>query len=652
MPGGAELRENIVVFDDRRLAETGADRRRSLFPLLAFAPGLEFLAIWVATIAAVYALRWGGLSLSGALWGLRCLEQASATDGLAPVGLSPSAGSTWIWQPDLAVWWHVLWLNAASGNVQWVFNTLAVLSVIALLIACFHLAKVVGGARLGLITVIMLATNPFILQQSAAPGPFSLGLALFVTSVACWLSARRTTPRWLSWRLCVACLSMLGAFLTVGPVAVLGLMAVWTGWLLGSLVRRSFSPVLEFGNWPQSPGLDAGRLFLWLTLPGVVLLGISFRAMGQASGWAAVWSWILWTSPDTSLAALQLDPLPLWEAVDRLRLAIMPLTALAITGLYRIWRTIGRGDDGDTGRLVVVAWGGLAVLVWIVGQNSLITHAVVEQAWRTFLMPPMAILAGFGVCEIIERRVRHPFDLVVVWLAIAELGLYLARLFATPHAAEALTFQPDLWSRLWVILSAGLLWVALSVGGRLIAETQRREWLRWLLLVLLVEGAVWGGLASRQRSDVDAGLTSLREVLSRIPSPEQCVLVTDERRTWDGRFAGRQADEAAVYLRFAFRGAWGETRFAAAANWEAAASRYGKQVAELVARPLGVNSSPRSRPLLFVTWGPRGRAKLAGSTLPLRAVTPLLTFRDTDVYVFEPALPQPAYEDPDSDMGP
>ena len=634
---------------DRELEQLAAEPARPLFPLLNQADAMIPLVVVLAFLPALYAVANRTLTEPGAwlgLAGLKCLAAADITEFFDPPShdlsdVSPSdssgkpslePGQPFRFQPPLMRWLTGMSMKAFGiGNAAGLLAA-AYLCTAGLIISAYVLAKRLGGEPLGLITVLLLAFNPQILQGAQEPVPQSAAVMFALLSLAGLVVHWQKSSAFVSYPLLLAGISLATCLLAGGPVAlaVVLIVLVYVAWWKFEGWQRGRAGIV----WDRSQlgRRTALQSTLVLAATGFALAGWTVLLLSSRHG---VDFWSEWFS-GPALAAATFEPEPVqsplsaafWE-LDRL---VVPVFGLALVGLAAIVRDLWRGEEDPARRHrgILLVWIVVAFLGWMLMRGSASQATPIVNVWETLLIVPLIIAAAVGLIEIAERRIGFLLSLSIGLLALVDAAAWGRQGFggAVPdtHLAEAVDADAFVMDQV-VPLALAAAGIALAVfarvgqttaGQTVAGEKRRRIVLSSVLTAIVLVNCCWGALSVRRTNLGDRELDDLRAGLSRVTSVDRLTFVALPS---SGKLASIQPPAELIYV---LASLWPHAEMNFAASWESAAkSSAGLQP---VAADPGV--------AVFIAWSPQGRIRGAAPDAVLKTAAAPFLFHGMEVIAY------------------
>ena len=479
------MQEQLTVWNDEAdLLRRAVAPQTEWFPVpqcVAAMQPLVWLLGLVPILLAGVRTPW---TEDAARWGLRSLKLFSADDWegfLDPGDILANGALTY--EPPLMTWLTAasIWCAGPSQPSAVIFP--AAVCVFLTVAISFELARSLGGAWLGLLTAVLIATHPLMQQMVQQPTAATLGLALSLLTL--WSLLRHLesgAATWSSWLLLGSIFGGL-SLLASGPLSVVTLTIVTVFLATApkcSVVSRRIIPLnrkADCTGWRHWKSL-----FIWVAI-GILVGGWWPLMMASLHG---IDFWPAWLGLFTKFTAA---PALVPEVGDwmngskiwfRHSAAILPLlSGFIILGTYRMLRIVFRNQEPLRRRSqhFLLIWTAVALCLWMLSLVSTDVVLFQRSLWTAFLLIPLCILAAGGLLEIGERRAGFGTT-----LAAYGLGVIIAiwRYRSAWLDASKLSHQFALVAALTVVLAASL-WLTL----RFIHGNESRQ--RWL-----VQGGIWG----------------------------------------------------------------------------------------------------------------------------------------------------------------
>ncbi len=483
------MQEQLTVWNDEAdLLRRAVAPQVEWFPVPRRAAAMQPLVWLLALVPILFAGVRAPWTEDAARWGLRSLKLLSA-DGWGEF-LDPgdvTANGALVYEPPLMTWLTAasIWCAGPSQPSAVIFP--AAICVFLIVVVSFELARTLGGAWLGLLTAVLVATHPITQQLVQQPTAATLGLTMSLLTLWSLLrhleSGRSTWSRWLllgsifwglglmsSGPLSIVTLTIVIVYLATAPKCTV------TGRRVIPLNRRA--GCTDWRQWKS--------LFVWIIV-GILIGGWWPLMMGSMHGsefWA-VWLGLFTKSTPTPVLQPEVEN---WVEGSKIwfrhSAAILPLlSGFVILGAYRMLRIVVRNEEPLRRRSqhFLLIWSAVSLCMWILSVLSSEVVLFQRSLWTAFLLIPLAILASGGLIEIGERRAGFGAT-----LAAYGFGVLIAiwRYRGTWLDASKLSHQFALIVAIAVVFAASL-WLTM----RFIHGFESRQ--RWL-----VQGGIWGLLVA------------------------------------------------------------------------------------------------------------------------------------------------------------
>jgi len=615
------------TLDNEAIRQLAVEPERPLFPLLSQAEAMLPLVVVLAFLPALYAVNSRTLSETGAwegLTSLRCLVAENLTEFVDPAAGDPA--HPFRFQPPLMSWLTALgMLLAGTGRMAGLILP-AYLCTAGLIIAGYVLGRRIGGEQLGLVTAVLMAFNPQILEGAQESVPQSVACLFAVLCLAGIVAHWQKSSAVTSYQLLLGGISLGCCVLAGGPLAVavvllvLAHVACWKfdAWFRGSTViaheKSQFNRRTAF----RSAAVLAATAFAvggWSVMFMSSRYGFDFWSSWLTGGWKG--------SIDARSSAG-------WEgAVEGLRelnRLVRPLFGLTLLGLVGVVRDLYRADVDPARhhRGLLLVWIAVAFIFCILCRSSAGTENPSYKMWETLLAVPLLISAALGLIDIAERRIGFLPAMAFGGLALADALLLADQWLSVRGAEPVIPLASGIHLRGPVtiglaLLAVGGIWLANYAWGR---DARRRVVLTGMLAAIVAANCVWGAVAVRRTSPGDRELDQLQTGMARLPRMDQCTFVA---LAPPGTSLASRPPPQLVY---ALASVWPGAEINYASSWEDAA----KQALANAGRD--EDFSP-----VFVAWSPRGRIRGAAPAADLRSAAPPFLYRGLEVaaYVRAPA---------------
>ena len=407
------MQEPLTVWSDEAdLLRRAATPQVEWFPVPRRAGVAMQPLIWLlALVPILFAGVQGSWTEDAARWGLRSLKLLSADDWsdlLDPGDAIPDGALTY--EPPLMTWLTTasIWCAGPAQPSAVIFP--AALCVFLIVVMSYELAWRIGGAWLGMLTTLLVATHPVAQQLVRQPTATTMGLAMSLTTLWCLLShlesGGATWSRWLvpggiCWGLCL---------MSSGPLSLVTVMIVVlflatapksssTGRRIIHLARKNSTA--DWKHWKS--------LIIWLAI-GCLVGGWWPLMMGSLHGGDFWPVWLGLTTLSDPNAILTRD-VESWVEGSKIwfrhSAAMLPLlTGFVFLGGYRMLRIVIRNEEPPLrrGQHFLLVWTAVALGLWMLSVLGLELALFQRSLWTAFLLIPLAMLAAGGLLEIGERH--------------------------------------------------------------------------------------------------------------------------------------------------------------------------------------------------------------------------------------------------------
>ncbi|HEY2252426.1 MAG TPA: phospholipid carrier-dependent glycosyltransferase [Planctomycetaceae bacterium] len=619
--------------DDRELERLAAEPARPLFPLLNQADAMIPFVVVLAFLPALYAVTNRTLTEAGAelaLAGIRCQAIADPLELFDPsshvtssgplnevslqtgpslqIGPSLQTGQPFRYQPPLMVWLTGLAMKGFGiGNVAGLVGA-AYLCTAGLLVASYVLARRMGGEPLGLVTVVLLAFNPLILQGAQEPVPQSPANLFALLALAGVLVHWQKSSAFVSYPLLLAGIALGICLLAGGPAALAVLLIVLVYvpiWKLAAWKFEAWQHDRSGVVWDRSQTCRRTALRSTLVLAATAFAFGGWTVLLPASRHGGDF-WTEWlTGGATAAVASEPGPARTWVSAafwEMNRLAV-PVFALALLGLATIVRDLWRAqeDPAKRHRGILLAWVAIALFAWLLLGGPASHGAPHIKVWETLLTIPLIIAAALGAIEIAERRIGFLWSLSVGFLALADAAVWGRQGLDGDRPESALDAFSSAESWGWGRGVVAPL-VVVAIGTALAAfagasEKRRRSVLSGVLVTTILINCVWGAWAVRRTNIGDRELDEVRASLSRLKPVDRLTFVA---LASPETVASLQPPPQLIYV---LASIWPQSSMNFAGSWESALRPSAADAAGKDAPPAEPGVS------IFIAWSPRGRVR-------------------------------------------
>lgn len=589
--------------DDNQLLSEAVEPPKPLLPLLRQADAMFPLVLMLAVLPPLYAMQQQLMTEGSALWGLRGLQCLRATnlDEMADPPVTGSASSL-RWQPPLMTWLTALGMSVLTPTGNYSLLVGAVLGTTALMLACHLLSLQMGGYRLSVLVVLLLAFQPEILRLAQQPTPHAMGMTWGCLCLWMFLSHMSDNRRVVSVKLLFSGLSLGLCLLTSGPLAVAFylVLVLHVVWLRVAEFLRARSDSRR-GTLFQ----DRRTAFRSLMLLGATAFAVGgwWELMMGARYGAAFWQgWLSGTpSSDAVFPGHNQDEPTSW--LSHVHLLSSPLFWLALLGVWETLRSMIQLDNDSRVRRrgLLVVWMFVAGAIWLVGGNTHQHSADTQPAVQVYFLAPWIFFAAVGILAIVDRRVAFPIALAVLLLSISEMGDVATFWNWNLPASVTDSGRPTKTSNLFVLMLFLVIGAATFYFIRRDSARQRVV-LTTLLLLTLSGSSLWGANRLRRTTPTDRQWKSLQTALGKINEVNRCTLACINS-------SEQGPTRAPPIVRFLVESSWPNATISEVAEWEAVASEFATEKTPDHAH-------------LVVAWGMRGRLKPPPTILPVRGLGP------------------------------
>lgn len=558
----------MATVEDSELVQLAAGRSAELFPVFRRVSSFGPLIVLLAFVPGLYALVVNPvLRDSGALWGLKAINVLQADS--METALDASGEGELRWQNPLGAWLTALAMRVMGPSQRLGLVIVGYLAHAAAVGSCFVLFRRLFDARIGFWVALMLACHAPFLHQVQDPVPGGLGLWLALLAFWAFLLHVDEAGGVVSWYLLAGGVALGLCLISGGPLAlaVTVILLLYVLGLRGQQVEtRRAETVVRRRLWVGRSALKSLSALLltafavggWWVLMMSSRYGAEFRsgwltgrAGGEAVGMASYLRLVEWLSGQ---AARLFDEFGL-------------LSGFVLLGIWYAARELFRTNDESRRRPLefVVAWGGVAFLIWQAALRAGSATAAVGM-WESFFLIPFIALAALGIAEISARR-------FAVWQVSALVTVtMLAYLVRDTGFAGSVPF----------LLAVATLCAGGAVGWGLQKWCQDRDSRSRAVLSALVVGPVllngWFGLiSSRPVGERPPVVQTFAEGVADVEDIGVCIILSDKRPS--------------PQVRFAARSLWPQARLMLVEQWEHAV--------DLVL----AESEATRRPVVLVDWG-------------------------------------------------
>ncbi len=499
--------------DDIQLQQMAAEPVRPLFGILDHARGMVPWVILLAILPGLFALANRPLPDEAARWGIKALKSASATsfgeavnpgssDVTLPHRLQPPLMS---WVSGLAAWSFGQWTPAALMAGPF-------LATAGFLLAGYALACRIGDAKLGLLTILLLAFQRDLLSWSQTTAPFAAALCFGSLTFWAYLGHLKSAETLLSSDLLIAGVALGCCLLAGGQLAIVILITL----VLHALVSRIPLPGSSDrfpDSWKESNDEQPSLRSVGVMALTAFAVGGWWVLMMFYSHGSLFWqSWLTGNSirgltwPTDADASSMIFPHDIGEL-------LLILAGPTLYGLWRAVREMFTGDDPFRCRVLqlLVVWTIVAGICWQLARTFQTSATVGEPMWRGFLLIPLLLMAAWGMLQIADGRAGRR--------AVAVIGLVTAANLiwnAPPNLAGSALLKMFI---LMILVGALSVVASLSPGFRHIrpGEGRRPRVLETVLVLLMLAGyCVWGLATIPRAGERDQELAAVSDALRQI----------------------------------------------------------------------------------------------------------------------------------------
>jgi 4-amino-4-deoxy-L-arabinose transferase-like glycosyltransferase len=653
---------------DRELEQLAAEPARPLFPLLGHADAMIPFVVILAFLPPLYAVANRTLTEQGAwlgLAGLKCLAVADpselfdasafhsfgdrSSDATLESAPEPSLDPVqpYRFQPPFMTWLTALAMNGFGiGNAAGLVAA-AYFCTAGLLIASYILAKRLGGERLGLITVLLLAFNPQILRGAQEPVPQSAAVLFALLALAGLLVHWQKSSAFVSYPLLLAGIALGICLMAGGPVtlAVMAIVLVYVlCWKFEAWQRDRTGIVWDRSQFSRRTAL---RSALVLAATGFALAGWSVLLPGSRYGGDFWNEWL--RGPAIAAAASDLTSgltpdvtsemgpsrssfIAAICELNRLAVAVFSLSLLGMAAIIRgFWRA--EEDPARRHAGILLVWVAVALLAWLLLGGPLAGRGPIINVWETLLAIPLIIAAAMGMIEIVERRVGFLLSLAFGLAALADSAVWGRQGLAGANweNQQGEISETRGWALgLFVVLAVAAAGITLTAYARA-SEKRRRIVLSGMLLAIVIVNCLWGAITVRRTNTGDRELDDLRAGLSKLTQVDRCTFValSSPGRSSSGSLTPRSSPRRAApsqppaELIYTLASLWPKSTISFAQSWESAMRSSGSEAA-----------LPRSGVAVFIAWSPRGRGRGTAPDTILKTATAPFLFHGLEVVAY------------------
>lgn len=477
--------EQLAIWtDEADLLRRAVAPQVEWFPVPRRAAAMQPLVWLLALVPILFAGVRAPWTEDAARWGLRALKLMTADEWgefLDPGDAIPNGDLEF--EPPLMTWLTAASMFCAGPSQPSAVIFPAAISVFLIVVVAYELARHIGGAWLGLLATLLMATHPITQQLVQQPTAATMGLTTSLLTFCClqrhFDTRTATWSRWvllggLSWGLCLMSSGPL-SLVTVAIATIYLATAPRTG--TGSRRIVPLNRKAGYAEWRQWKSF-----ILWIAI-GILVGGWWGLMMGSVHGsefWA-VWLGLITRSSPTPLVPADVEN---WMEGSKIwfrhSAALLPLlSGFVLLGTYRMFRIVFRNEEPlqRRGQHFLLIWTATAFIMWCLSVANIELTMFQRALWTAFLLVPLTILAAGGLLEIGERRAGFGST-----LAAYSFGVMIAvwRYRGAWLDASKLSHQFALIAGLAVLFGVSL-WLTL----RFIHGYESRQ--RWL-----VQAGIWG----------------------------------------------------------------------------------------------------------------------------------------------------------------
>lgn len=406
------MQEQLVVWNEEaELLRRAAAPRIEWFPVSRHAAALQPLIWLLACVPILVALLQTPWSEESAQWGLRSLRLLTATtwgEFLDPGDSLPDGPLNM--EPPLMTWISAGTLYCLGPSHLASVILPAVICVFGYVIVAYSISYSLGGAWLGLLTAILVATHRY--THHLVHLPTSTTLGLLCSSISLWSFQRHIDGKatvWSGWLL-MGGMALGCCFLSNGPLtlATLFISALYVSTVpkCGTLLRRIVPLNRKAGcaDWRSWKSFT-----IWVTLG--ILIGGWWPIMMSVLHGSAFWTVWLALIAEPQSVLVQIDRVDDWAEQSKIwfraTAELMPLmSGFVVLGCFRIWRIVWKNQEPAQRRAqyFLMLWSIVAVVLWQFSLLGLDLLFLKRSTWTGFLVLPASMLAAGGLLEIGERR--------------------------------------------------------------------------------------------------------------------------------------------------------------------------------------------------------------------------------------------------------
>ncbi len=611
-----------AVIDDRELEQLAAEPSRPLFPLFSAAEAMFPLVVVLAFLPALYAAVHSHLTEPGALQGLAGLRiLATGEIGVVDAPAEFERLDRQRFQPPLMNWLTAVGLKSFGIGSAAGLAASSYLCTVGLLLAAYALGRRLGGEKLGLMAVLLLAFHPLILEGAQQPTPQSatalFALLTLAGVVAHWQKSSSIT----SYQLLLGGISLGLCLLAGGPVALV-LFVIMAAYILVWKIEARWRTTKSGTIWDRSQFSRRTAISSAAVLAATAFALAGWQVLLFSSRFGTEF-WMQWLMPAGVQASVLIPGggLPLLsEAWLKFNLLALPVWGLTCVGLFAVLRDVWHGheDPARRHRLILFPWIVIALGAWVCegGLKSADDPAV--KMWAVLLVIPLVIAAALGLIEIAERRVGFTTAVVAGLVSLVDTAIFAGWSMDLPSGAtgvavglpRAVIGNPS-------VITAMALLAGLGIARFASSEPRRRIVLAALLAVIVLSNSWWGASTISHAAASDREIDDLRAGLSRLPRVDRFTFVAPLRGVRS------LPEQPPVRLVYGLASLWPNARYNFADSWEDAISpaRFEPDTAAAGATA-------------FVAWSPRGLIRGTAPDPSLKSAAPSFIFQGLEVVVY------------------
>jgi 4-amino-4-deoxy-L-arabinose transferase-like glycosyltransferase len=612
-----------AVIDDRELEQLAAEPSRPLFPLFSAAEAMYPLVVVLAFLPALYAVVHSHLTDSGALQGLaglRILASGEIGAGDAPAEFERLDRQRF--QPPLMNWLTAAGLKSLGIGSAAGLAASSYLCTVGLLLAAYALGRRLGGEKLGLMAVLLLAFHPLILEGAQQPTPQSATALFALLTLAGVVTHWQKSSSITSYQLLLAGISLGLCLLAGGPVALVlfGIMATYIlVWKIETRWRKTRSGTV----WDRSQFSRRTAIRSATVLAATAFALAGWQVLLFSSRFGAEF-WMQWLVPagDRASALIPDGKLSrLSAAWLKINLLAVPIWGLTCVGLFAVLRDVWHGheDPARRHRLILFPWIVIALGAWVCegGLNSADDPSL--NTWAALLVIPLVMAAALGLIEIAERRVGFTTAVVAGLFTLVDMAIFAGRSPDVPAGDTGLAAglsRAAIGNSSVITLSALLAGLGIARFASA-SEPRRRIVLAGLLATIVLSNCWWGASTIRHAAASDREIDDLRAGLSRLSRVGRFTFVAPLRGVRS------LPEQPPVRLVYGLASLWPNARFNFADSWEDAISPTGFEP-----------NTAAAGATAYVAWSPRGLIRGTAPDPSLKSAATSFIFQGLEVVVY------------------